>query len=109
MPKTAAQLDVLKSFMTSDAEGDEDWDYDHIGMDIDASGEYTWRDGTAVDKDVLGDVTNHNDKPVCGEDYTLHWGHDDDVFYCVSEDPEDGGMPHDDGKQLCQLTLNECD
>ena len=106
MPKTPAQLDVLKSFMTSDENGDEDWDYDHLGIDVDASGNHTWRDGSAVDPNVVADVYQLVDYGACGENYEFHFSHDyNNKWFCQKE----GGMLHDDGKQLCQLILNDCD
>ena len=108
MPKTAAQLEVLKSYMTEA----EDWDYDHVGMDVDASGKVVWRDG--------GSAADFNETPLyntemneyatdeeyaCGDNYEFTWGNDVNGFDCHDEN----NSKTMDGKQLCQLTLNACD
>ena len=42
----------------------------------------------------------------CEKNYVSFWDHDRDVFYCLGE--QFSGH-EDDGKQLCQLTLDACD
>ena len=112
MPNTPAQLDVLKSFMTTTKDGESsDWDNDHVGIDVDASGNVVWRDdGSAFE--LSGSLYNGEKSGYasyagydCGDNYEFKWSNDGDIFGCYGEN----NSKTKDGKQLCQLTLNPCD
>ena len=91
MPKTAAQFEVLKSFMVA---GDKD----HLDIVMDAQENTTWLDGGEVDRTVV----DPEDYVGCTDETTIQWVHSRNIFYCDT-------MPGSrDGNQLCQLILPGC-